>query len=67
MKQKYQPEDFMGERLHDMCRSQVEITCPFCGVPYTKVKRNGDGYYRCKGKCRKEFFIAIDLQLDEKQ
>ena len=52
------PMGIFGERCHDMQRSQEEITCPFCGAISAKVKVNGNGYYRCKGACRREFFLV---------
>lgn len=34
-----------------------EVFCPFCGVKSDFVKTNGNGFYRCKGKCRNRFFL----------
>ena len=49
---------YIGERYHEFFRSIEEINCPFCGVKSGKVRTNGNGYYRCLGKCNSEFFLA---------
>ena len=51
----------IGERHHEMNRCEKEIFCPLCGAKYVFVKRNGNGYYRCK-KCYKEIFIKFIKQ-----
>jgi hypothetical protein len=48
----------------DYVPSEGEVFCPFCGVSSGYVKTNGDGFYRCKGKCRNNFLL---MKYDEKK
>lgn len=48
---------------HDF--SEGEVFCPFCGVPSSKVKTNGRGFYRCKGNCKNNFFLLRCNENDE--
>lgn len=48
----------IGERFNDMMRAYGDVDCPFCKTSKNKVKNNGSGYYRCKGICEREFFLA---------
>lgn len=53
--------DLYGRDLNNLKawheRYEGEVYCPFCGVPSVKVKTNGKGFYRCKGKCENRFFL----------
>ena len=49
-----------GEKCHEMERCIEEVFCPFCGVTNGFIKTNGNGYYRCKGKCKRKFFLVFE-------
>ena len=56
----------IGERFNDMVRAYGDVPCPFCNAPKVKVKNNGNGYYRCKSACKREFFLAlIDEEIEK--
>jgi tRNA(Ile2) C34 agmatinyltransferase TiaS len=55
--------ELINERVNNMIRSEMEIFCPFCGSNQNLVKTNGNGYYRCKGLCKREFFVSFILEV----
>ena len=55
--QKYLKDKDLNDLLTWHEKYEGEVYCPFCGVCSDKVKTNGEGFYRCKGKCENSFFL----------